>query len=57
MAHAVNEPAGLESRRKELVSRLSHDPLSPRKRTWTREEMQHAAQRLVAAALKGKPIS
>lgn len=54
-AHAVNHPEGLDARRKELQSRLRDDP--PAKRTWTHDEMRDVAQRLVTAALKGKPIS
>lgn len=56
-ASAVNDPSGLDVRRRELRARLRDDPSTPAKREWTRDEMQAVAQRLVAAALTGKPVS
>ena len=50
-ACAVNDPAKLDDRRKELKARLRSDPAKPAKPQWTREEMQAAAQRLVTSVI------
>jgi hypothetical protein len=50
-AFAMNDPKGLDTRRKELKARLRNDPRAPEKPKWTREEMQAAAQRLVTAVI------
>jgi hypothetical protein len=47
----MNDPKGLDTRRKELKARLRNDPRTPPKPKWTREEMQAAAQRLVTAVI------
>jgi hypothetical protein len=47
----MNDPKGLDTRRKELKARLRNDPRAPEKPKWTREEMQAAAQRLVTAVI------
>jgi hypothetical protein len=50
-AFAMNDPKGLDTRRKELKARLRNDPRTPTKPKWTREEMQAAAQRLVTSVI------
>lgn len=56
-AIAVNDPKGLESRRKELRFRLRTDPSAAETPQWTKQEMTEAASRLMASVLKtGKII-
>jgi hypothetical protein len=47
----MNDPKGLDTRRKELKARLKNDPATPAKPKWTHEEMREAAQRLVTAVI------
>jgi hypothetical protein len=47
----MNDPKGLDTRRKELKAKLRGAAGAPAKKQWTREEMQAAAQRLVTSVI------
>lgn len=55
-ANAVNDPAGLEVRRKELKARLRADPTIPVAPKFTDDEMRSAASRVMASVFKSRKL-
>lgn len=55
-ANAVNDPAGLEVRRKELKARLRTDPSVPATPRFTDAEMRSAAARVMASVFKSSKL-
>lgn len=51
-ATGVNNPDGLDVRRKELKARLRNDPTTVAKPQFTDEEMRNAAARVMASVFK-----